>query len=100
MSGTHYGACVLHAAPEAAIGGPLALVRDGDAIELDFASRRLTLCVPEEQLVRRRAEWTPPRRRAERGYSALYVQHVTQAPDGCDFDFLQGRGGVPEPEIY
>lgn len=100
MSGTHYGACVLHAAPEAAAGGTLALVRDGDSIELDFAARRLTLHVPAEELERRRTSWSPPAVHAERGYAALYGRHVTQAPDGCDFDFLEGRGRVPEPEIY
>ncbi|MBL8359732.1 MAG: dihydroxy-acid dehydratase [Rubrivivax sp.] len=100
MSGTHYGACVLHVAPEAAIGGPLALVRSGDEIELDVAARRLHLCVGDDELARRRAEWQPPAPRYERGYTKLYQAHVTQAPEGCDFDFLQGRAPTPEPDIF
>jgi dihydroxy-acid dehydratase len=100
MSGTHYGACVLHASPEAAIGGPLAMVRNGDPVEIDFPARRLTLCVPEDELACRRATWVAPAPHAGRGYAALYARHVTQAPEGCDFDFLEGRGRVPEPEIY
>ncbi|MDA8110037.1 MAG: dihydroxy-acid dehydratase [Betaproteobacteria bacterium] len=100
MSGTHYGACVLHCAPEAAVGGPLALVCDGDEIELDYARRTLTLHVTDDELARRRAAWKAPAPYAQRGYAALYARHVTQAPEGCDFDFLDGRGGVPEPAIY
>lgn len=100
MSGTHYGTCVLHCSPEAAVGGPLALVRDGDEIELDYASRALVLHVAEDELDRRRADWRPSAPHAQRGYAALYARHVTQAHEGCDFDFLAGRGGVPEAEIY
>ena len=91
MSGTSYGTIVLHIAPEAAIGGPLALVRTGDWIALDVPNRSLTLDVPEDELARRRAEWRPPPRRFERGYVRLYVEHVLQAPDGCDFDFLRHK---------
>ena len=100
MSGTHFGACILHVAPEAAAGGPLALVRDGDSIELDFAARRLTLHVADDELARRRAALPEPRPAPVRGYGALYARHVTQAPQGCDFDFMAGRGGVGEPEIF
>lgn len=100
MSGTSYGTCVLHVAPESAIGGPLALVRDGDPIELDVAERRLQLHVPDEELAARRAAWTPPPRRYERGYSRLFVDQTSQAPDGCDFTFLERGGETPEPDIY
>jgi dihydroxy-acid dehydratase len=101
MSGTSYGACVLHVAPEAAVGGPLALVRDGDIIELDVAERRLDLLVDEDELARRRAAWTPPAAGPARGYQTLFTSHVTQAPQGCDFDFLSGTPGqTPEPDIF
>ncbi|MBC8732922.1 L-arabinonate dehydratase [Paraburkholderia sp. UCT2] len=104
MSGTSYGACVLHAAPEAFVGGPLALVRSGDLIELDVPRRRLNLLVSDEELARRKAAWVKPAARFERGYGALHQAHVMQADQGCDFDFLQ-RGGVSpdssgEPEIH
>ena len=96
MSGTAYGTVVLHVAPEAAAGGPLALVRDGDWIELDVEARRLELMVPEAELAARRAAWAPPPP-PEGGYASLYVGHVLQADQGCDFDFLVGRrdAGVP-----
>jgi dihydroxy-acid dehydratase len=94
MSGTAYGTIVLHVAPESAIGGPLALVQDGDEIELDVAQRRLHLHVNEEELARRRAAWRPPAAAYTRGYGHLYLQHVTQAPNGVDFDFLRGRDPV------
>lgn len=94
MSGTAYGTIVLHIAPESAIGGPLALVEDGDEIELDVANRRLHLHVSEEELARRRAQWQPPQPAYTRGYGQLYLQHVTQAPEGADFDFLRGRDPV------
>jgi len=100
MSGTHYGTCVLHVAPEAFIGGPLALVQDGDVIELDVAGRRLHLRVPDAELERRRAAWTAPPPRFARGYGQMFSAHVTQAPSGCDFDFLQKPGTTPEPDIY
>jgi dihydroxy-acid dehydratase len=100
MSGTAYGACVLHVAPESFVGGPLALVRDGDVIALDVDARSLTLRVSDEELARRRAAWTPPVFPHPRGYGALYARHVTQANQGCDFDFLQGTAPVPEPEIH
>lgn len=100
MSGTSYGACVLHVAPEAYAGGMLAFVQDGDLIELDVADRKLNLLVGEEELVKRRAGWTPPPRRYERGFTALYLDHVTQADEGCDFDFLHAGAPTPEPEIH
>ena len=97
MSGTSYGTVVLHAAPEAAVGGPLALVRTGDWIELDAPGRTLTLDVDEAELARRRAAWTPPPHAAERGYVRLYVDHVQQADRGCDLDFLIGGSGSAVP---
>ena len=100
MSGTSYGACVLHVAPESFVGGPLALVKDGDVIELDVDARRLALRVSDDELARRRAQWTQPAFPHPRGYGALYARHVTQANQGCDFDFLQGTAPVPEPEIH
>jgi dihydroxyacid dehydratase/phosphogluconate dehydratase len=96
MSGTAFGTVVLHVAPEAAAGGPLALVRDGDVIELDVPARRLELMVAMDELERRRAEWTPPEAPAN-GYASLYVGHVLQADDGCDFDFLVGSRGSEVP---
>ena len=102
MSGTSYGTIVLHVAPEAAIGGPLALVRDGDEIELNVAERRLQLHVSEAELAERRAEWAPPPPAYERGYGQLYLRSVNQAPLGCDFDFLRGRdpaGPVWQPKF-
>jgi dihydroxy-acid dehydratase len=97
MSGTSYGACVLHVAPESYIGGPLALVRTGDPITLDVEARTLHLHVDDEELERRRAEWTEPPTRYERGYGALYNDQITQADTGCDFEFLARPGKVPDP---
>ena len=96
MSGTAYGTVVLHTSPEAAAGGPLALVRNGDVIELDVAARRLHLEVSDEELARRRADWTPPPK-PERGWYKLYVDHVQQAHLGADLDFLVGGSGAPVP---
>jgi dihydroxy-acid dehydratase len=100
MSGTSYGACVLHVAPESFVGGPLALVKDGDPIELDVAARRIELKVEAAELERRRKAWKKPVPKFERGYGALYQQHVTQADQGCDFDFLEGTAPTGEPEIH
>jgi dihydroxy-acid dehydratase len=100
MSGTSYGACVLHVSPESYLGGPLALVRDGDLIELDVTNRRLHLQVSDEELATRRASWLPPSRHYERGFGALYAAHVTQAERGCDFDFLHAGAETAEPEIH
>ncbi|WP_055711787.1 L-arabinonate dehydratase [Streptomyces torulosus] len=97
MSGTSYGACVLHVAPESYIGGPLALVRTGDPITLDVEARTLHLHVDDEELEGRRAEWTEPPTRYERGYGALYNDQITQADTGCDFEFLARPGKVPDP---
>ena len=99
MSGTSYGACVLHVAPESFAGGPLAFVQDGDLIELDVAKRKLNLCVDDRELARRRAAWEPEPPRYTRGFGALYAAHVTQADQGCDFDFLHAGGETGEPEI-
>ncbi|WP_432189354.1 L-arabinonate dehydratase [Streptomyces sp. Tue6028] len=97
MSGTSYGACVLHVAPESYVGGPLALVRSGDTITLDVEARTLRLHVDDEELENRRARWTPPPARYERGYGALYNDQITQADTGCDFEFLARPGKVPDP---
>ena len=100
MSGTSYGACVLHVAPESFVGGPLAFVRDGDLIELDVHARRLELRVPADELARRRTQWKAPPPRFARGFGALYQQHIRQANEGCDFDFLEGTAPTAEPEIH
>jgi dihydroxy-acid dehydratase len=100
MSGTSYGACILHVAPESFIGGPLALVKTGDEIEVDVASRKIHLHVSDEEMSRRRAAWTPLPPRYARGYGAMYSAHIGQADEGCDFDFLQGREPTAEPEIH
>ena len=100
MSGTSYGTCVLHVAPESFVGGPLAFVRDGDIIKLDVPGRRLTLRVSDEELAARRASWTPREVQYPRGFGRMYAQHVTQADRGCDFDFLEGTAPIAEPEIH
>jgi dihydroxy-acid dehydratase len=101
MSGTSYGACILHVAPEAFIGGPLALIRTGDIIELDIPNRTLNVNISDEELEMRRNDWIAPSPRFERGYGKMYSQHIEQADKGCDFDFLRSDFGkpVPEPEI-
>ncbi len=100
MSGTSYGACVLHVAPESFVGGPLALVRDGDSIELDVPGRKLTLKVSDAELAKRRAAWKQPQPHYVRGFGTLYLKHVTQANEGCDFDFLEDGAPTPDPEIH
>jgi dihydroxy-acid dehydratase len=100
MSGTSYGTCVLHVAPESFVGGPLALVRNGDPIELDVERRTLELKVPEAELEKRRVAWKQPPRKYERGYGAVFSRHISQADRGCDFDFLEGTAPTPEPEIH
>ncbi len=100
MSGTSYGACVLHVAPESHVGGPLAFVRDGDVIEIDIPARRLEMKVSDAELARRRAEWKPPAPHYTRGFGTLYLKHVTQADKGCDFDFLEEGAKTPDPEIH
>ncbi|MDF1728527.1 MAG: L-arabinonate dehydratase [Sulfitobacter sp.] len=98
MSGTSYGACVLHVAPEAFVGGPLALIETGDTIEVDVPNRSLRVDLTEAELADRRAKWQPAAPRYERGYGKLFSQHVEQADKGCDFDFLRSDAGAPEPE--
>jgi dihydroxy-acid dehydratase len=98
MSGTSYGTCILHVCPESRIGGPLALVRDGDLISLDADARRLDLEVEPKELERRRAAWSPPPPHYERGYGQLFLEHVLQADEGCDLDFLARAGSTPDPE--
>jgi dihydroxy-acid dehydratase len=100
MSGTSYGTCVLHVSPESWIGGPLALVKTGDLIELDVPGRKLTLKVADQELARRRDAWKPHAKKYERGYGRIFSQHVSQADKGCDFDFLEGTAPVPDPEIH
>jgi len=102
MSGTSYGACILHCSPEAYVGGPLALVQTGDLITVDVPARRIHLEVDGDELARRRAAWTPPPKRYERGYGWVFSRHVLQADQGCDFDFLETSFGAPvsEPEIF
>ena len=100
MSGTHYGSCVVHVSPEAAVGGPLALLKTGDVIALDIDARSLNVEVSDAELAARRAAWKAPARVYERGFARLYVDHATQAHQGCDFDFLMGNAPTPEPPIY
>jgi dihydroxy-acid dehydratase len=100
MSGTSYGACILHVAPESYVGGPLALVQTGDEIEIDVAARKIHLHVDDEEMARRRAAWTPPPPHFLRGYGAMYSEHIGQADEGCDFDFLVGTQRTAEPEIH
>jgi dihydroxy-acid dehydratase len=100
MSGTSYGACILHVAPESFVGGPLAFVKTGDEIEIDVDKRLIHLHVSDEELARRKAAWTKPAPKYPRGYGALYSQHIGQADQGCDFDFLGAGGAIPEPEIH
>lgn len=102
MSGTSYGACILHAAPESYVGGPLALVRTGDLITVDVPNRTIHLNISDEEMAARRAAWTPPPKRYERGYGWMYSKHILQANDGCDFDYLETGFGAPvsEPSIF
>jgi dihydroxy-acid dehydratase len=100
MSGTSYGACVLHVSPESFVGGPLALLKDGDIVELDVSERQLNMRVNDDELGRRRAAWKPKEGIYHRGYGRLYMQHIKQADQGCDFDFLEGTAPIPEPEIH
>ncbi len=100
MSGTSYGTCVLHVSPESAIGGPIALVKDGDLIELNVEGRRIHLDISDEELKQRRSEWIAPEPIIKRGYGQLYAEQVTQAHEGCDFRFLHDGPETPEPEIH
>jgi dihydroxy-acid dehydratase len=98
MSGTAYGTVVLHTAPEAAAGGPLALVKNGDLVELDVPKRRLHLHVSDEELAKRKAQWKPPTPKLTSGYWKLYIDHVLQADEGADLDFLVGKRGAFVPK--
>jgi len=100
MSGTNYGACVLHVSPESFVGGPLALLKERDVIELDVAARQLNMRVNADELAARRASWRPKQGIYPRGYGKLFMEHIKQADEGCDFDFLEGTGAIPEPEIH
>lgn len=102
MSGTSYGACVLHVAPESFVGGPLALLKTGDMVKLDLPNRRLDMLVDDAEIAARRAAWAPPEPRYERGYGYMFSRHVTQADKGCDFDYLERDFGKPagEPDIF
>lgn len=100
MSGTSYGACVLHVAPESFVGGPIGLVRDGDVIEIDVDARRLDVVIEAEEMAARRKVWKRPEPKYERGYGLMYSRHVSQANLGCDFDFLTGNAPTVEPEIH
>ena len=102
MSGTSYGACILHVAPESHVGGPLSLVRTGDIIRVDVPNRTIDMLVDEVTLAKRRAEWTRPADRYERGYGWMFSKHIKQANEGCDFDFLETAFGAPvgEPDIF
>jgi dihydroxy-acid dehydratase len=100
MSGTSYGTCVLHVAPESAVGGPLAMVRDGDRIELDVQARKIHLCVSDQELAERRKQWKPPERAYGRGYGMLFSKECMQANEGCDFTFLGFGPRTREPDIF
>jgi dihydroxyacid dehydratase/phosphogluconate dehydratase len=100
MSGTSYGACILHVAPEAYVKGPLAAVRTGDRITVDVAARSIHVKLSDAEIADRLKTYRPPSRDYPRGYNRLFAQHVRQANEGCDFDFLEGAGGIPEPEIH
>jgi dihydroxy-acid dehydratase len=100
MSGTSYGACILHVAPESYVGGPLAFVQTGDEIEVDVDKRSIHLHVSDAELARRKALWKKPPPHYTRGYGAMFSEHIGQADQGCDFDFLQGTAATAEPEIH
>src|SRR3984893_8193203 len=100
MSGTSYGGCILHVAPESFVGGPTAILRTGDVIEVDVPARKIHLHASEEELGRRKAAWQNPVQKYPRVYGAMYARHITQANEGCDFDFLESGPVIPEPEIH
>ena len=100
MSGTSFGTCVLHVSPEAWIGGPLALVRDGDEIELDIPERTIALMVDDAELERRRQAWQPPAPHFHRGWGLFFTENVSQAHEGCDFEILSRQAPNPEPAIH
>lgn len=100
MSGTNYGTCILHVAPESFVGGPLALLEEGDMVELDVPRKQLNVHITEEEISRRRQAWRPGKSLYPRGYGKLFMEHIKQADEGCDFDFLEGTAPIPEPEIH
>jgi len=100
MSGTSYGTCVLHVTPESAIGGPLAAIKEGDMIDLDVESRTISLDISDDEMIKRTKDLPERKNLYARGYTKLYINHVTQADKGCDFDFLEGDDHIPEPEIF
>ena len=100
MSGTSYGMCILHVSPESHVGGPLAFVETGDMIEIDVQARTIHLDVSEDELQKRKDKWVAPEPKYVRGYGQLFSKHVTQAHEGCDFDFLQDRTKTPDPKIH
>ena len=102
MSGTSYGACILHVSPESHVGGPLALLKTGDIVKIDIPNRTIDMLVDADELARRRAVWTPPAPKFERGYGWMFAQHIRQADEGCDFDYLETQFGAPvgEPDIF
>jgi dihydroxyacid dehydratase/phosphogluconate dehydratase len=100
MSGTSYGACILHVSPEAAVKGPLAAVRTGDLITVDVPARSISVNLSEAEIAARLEQFTPPERNYARSYYRMFTKHVAQADEGCDFDFLEGTGQIPEPEIH
>jgi dihydroxy-acid dehydratase len=100
MSGTSFGTCVLHVSPESWIGGPLALVEDGDEIELSVSNRSITLCIEDDVLERRRQAWKPEQDHYKRGWGLLFTDNVSQAHEGCDFEILASREPTPEPAIH
>jgi dihydroxy-acid dehydratase len=100
MSGTSYGACILHVSPEAHVGGPLAALRTGDVVTVDVAKRSINAELNDGEIAERLKSWSPPSRAYSRGYNRLFAQHVRQAHEGCDFDFLEGTDPLPEPEIH
>jgi dihydroxyacid dehydratase/phosphogluconate dehydratase len=103
MSGTSYGACVLHVTPESHVGGPLALVRDGDRVAIDIEARRVDVLISDDEMAKRKAAWKMPAPKFTRGYGVLYLKHIQQADKGCDFDFLEPGGAARaagEPEIH
>jgi dihydroxy-acid dehydratase len=100
MSGTSYGACILHVSPESFVGGPLALVQTGDEIAISVEKRSITLCISDEEMAKRKAAWQEPVPRYARGYGRMFQEHIAQAEDGCDFDFLEAGPAIPEPEIH
>jgi dihydroxy-acid dehydratase len=100
MSGTSYGACILHVSPESFVGGPLALVQTGDEIQVSVENRSITLCISDEEMAKRKAAWEKPEPHYARGYGRMFQEHIAQAEDGCDFDFLECGPPTPEPEIH